>query len=108
MTRTVAVVLAVLIGIVAQLWLAYHAAFWAWVSATPNANLAVVRRNFYLCSVPCFAIFIGQLGAIWFLIALPRIRRRRRRSKGECVRCGYDLTGNTSGVCPECGVEVQA
>ena len=26
---------------------------------------------------------------------------------GHC-RCGYDLTGNTSGVCPECGVEVQA
>ena len=20
-----------------------------------------------------------------------------------CVRCGYDLTGNTSGTCPECG-----
>ena len=26
---------------------------------------------------------------------------------GHC-RCGYDLTGNTSGVCPECGIEVQA
>ena len=26
---------------------------------------------------------------------------------GHC-RCGYDLHGNTSGVCPECGVEVQA
>ena len=26
---------------------------------------------------------------------------------GHC-RCGYDLTGNTSGVCPECAVEVQA
>jgi hypothetical protein len=24
---------------------------------------------------------------------------------GHC-RCGYDLTGNTSGVCPECGAEV--
>ncbi len=27
--------------------------------------------------------------------------------RGHCRRCGYDLTGNTSGVCPECGVEVQ-
>ncbi len=26
---------------------------------------------------------------------------------GHC-RCGYDLMGNTSGTCPECGVEVQA
>lgn len=24
---------------------------------------------------------------------------------GHC-RCGYDLTGNTSGVCPECGSEI--
>jgi hypothetical protein len=23
-----------------------------------------------------------------------------------CVRCGYCLTGNTSGVCPECGTSV--
>ncbi len=31
------------------------------------------------------------------------LRRRRRRKRGECVACGYDLTGNVSGVCPECG-----
>jgi hypothetical protein len=30
-------------------------------------------------------------------------RRYRRRVAGRCVRCGYDLTGNVSGVCPECG-----
>ena len=27
----------------------------------------------------------------------------RRRRSGECTNCGYDLTGNESGVCPECG-----
>ena len=26
---------------------------------------------------------------------------------GHCP-CGYNLTGNVSGTCPECGVEVQA
>lgn len=25
-----------------------------------------------------------------------------------CIECGYDLTGNTSGRCPECGREVEA
>lgn len=30
-------------------------------------------------------------------------RRHRRRKKGHCLKCGYDLTGNISGVCPECG-----
>jgi hypothetical protein len=29
--------------------------------------------------------------------------RRRRRRTGRCHSCGYDLTGNVSGVCPECG-----
>lgn len=26
--------------------------------------------------------------------------------KGLCLSCGYDLTNNTSGVCPECGERV--
>jgi hypothetical protein len=30
-------------------------------------------------------------------------RRRARRRRGHCPGCGYDLSGNESGVCPECG-----
>ena len=29
--------------------------------------------------------------------------RDHRLPEGHCQSCGYDLTGNTSGVCPECG-----
>ncbi|UCG16986.1 MAG: hypothetical protein JSV19_02915 [Phycisphaerales bacterium] len=29
--------------------------------------------------------------------------RDRRPPKGHCQNCGYDLTGNVSGLCPECG-----
>lgn len=29
--------------------------------------------------------------------------RDRRPPKGHCQTCGYDLTGNVMGVCPECG-----
>jgi hypothetical protein len=35
-----------------------------------------------------------------------RLRRYRgiiRTERGLCPRCGYDLTGNVSGTCPECG-----
>lgn len=28
---------------------------------------------------------------------------QRRVKRGECRHCGYSLTGNVSGVCPECG-----
>ena len=32
-----------------------------------------------------------------------RVKAVLRARAGRCTRCGYDLTGNTSGVCPECG-----
>lgn len=42
---------------------------------------------------------------LWPLLALVRgpVRRAVRRRRGACLQCGYNLTGNTSGVCPECG-----
>lgn len=33
--------------------------------------------------------------------------RRRRRSLGRCEVCNYDLTGNTTGICSECGNKVE-
>ena len=33
-------------------------------------------------------------------------RDRCRIPSGHCQKCGYDLTGNVSGVCPECGEKV--
>ena len=36
------------------------------------------------------------------------LRRWRRRRMGWCLKCGYDLTGNESGTCPECGTERRA
>jgi len=47
--------------------------------------------------------------AIALLLAYPAIfvprqaRNLLRRKRGLCVKCGYNLTGNTSGICPECG-----
>lgn len=41
----------------------------------------------------------------WTLLRGP-VRRLFRRWRGRCLRCGYDLRGNESGICPECGEEV--
>lgn len=41
-----------------------------------------------------------------FLVVRGPLRRRRRARRGWCIKCGYDLTGNESGVCPECGKSV--
>ncbi len=34
------------------------------------------------------------------------LRRHRRRKRGLCLACGYNLTGNVSGACSECGVAI--
>ena len=42
----------------------------------------------------------------WFRRRLHCRLARRRHAAGECVACGYNLTGNTSGTCPECGIPI--
>lgn len=32
---------------------------------------------------------------------------RRWAAEGKCTTCGYDLTGNVSGTCPECGTKLK-
>src|SRR5437868_2850446 len=49
------------------------------------------------------AVATAMVSACW-LSAL--LCRRTRRKAGGCPRCGYNLTGNTSGVCPECGTPI--
>jgi len=53
------------------------------------------------------AIVLASLCAVGFWVTWALLRRRLRLSQrlqfGCCPNCGYNLTGNTSGVCPECG-----
>jgi hypothetical protein len=62
-----------------------------------------------VCSVPWWvAVFASALPASLWLALQARLLLilRHRRLKGMCRRCGYDLTGNTSGECSECGAPV--
>lgn len=63
-------------------------------------------RIAYTVWFPTWIIFlIATYPTIAFIRGpLRRWRRWRRRRKGLCLKCGYNLTGNESGVCPECGV----
>lgn len=55
-------------------------------------------------------ILIIPLWTVFILAAAPTAllwwRDRRTILPGHCRKCGYDLTGNASGVCPECGISV--
>lgn len=53
--------------------------------------------------------FVLAMMPLWWLTAVGgwiiwRLATRDdRRRQGRCQECGYDLTGNVSRVCPECG-----
>lgn len=57
------------------------------------------------CVIIIFPVWFAAVP--WALLAVvctAYLRWRRRRAHcAQCVRCGYNLTGNVSGVCPECG-----
>jgi len=46
---------------------------------------------------------------VWPAVLIPfvtfciQFARRPRMKAGHCTQCGYNLTGNASGTCPECG-----
>ena len=52
-----------------------------------------------LCLVLLAVLLLAVL--LWWL-------DRKKYPPGHCPRCGYNLTGNESGVCPECGRAVEA
>jgi hypothetical protein len=57
-----------------------------------------------------FTVVVAAAQAgLWIAVSISLLRYRRRllrRLRGDCLRCGYSLIGNTSGICPECGATV--
>ncbi len=47
-----------------------------------------------------FLLFAVPTACLWWL-------DRPRIPPGHCHICGYNLTGNVSGVCPECGTKIR-
>jgi hypothetical protein len=60
-----------------------------WLLIAPMLGLAAI-----VAAYPCLLFVVFGVRCL-----------RRVRAAG-CPKCGYNLTGNTSGVCPECGAEV--
>ena len=63
---------------------------------------------------PLYSFTVGAplwaiVGAILVFPAVVGARRYTHRIEvGHCPECRYDLTGNTSGVCPECGSRISS
>jgi hypothetical protein len=54
---------------------------------------------------------IVALGLLLPMVRFPGwiafIKKRREARVGTCAKCGYNLTANVSGVCPECGKPIE-
>ena len=66
-----------------------------------------VRFDSYRMPLWFLAVVFLAYPAVALTGDLRRWQRRRRERHDLCLKCGYDLTGNVSGVCPECGTEVK-
>lgn len=75
------------------------------MATKPGGRLLVIAWNAVLINL-LVAAASEEFRAFWF-----RSRRRRmarppvelRREQNRSVEFNYDLTGNVSGLCPECG-----
>ncbi len=85
--------------------------FFGGISAAVFANWAAVAMG--AVAAVLFGAFIG---ALTFQVEMTDIRLTLRRFlfehfRGEklpvCFRCGYNLTGNPTDRCPECGANVR-
>ena len=56
---------------------------------------------------PCLILAAPLWGILWAWLYVRTLNRLGPRpGLKHCFECGYDLTGNVSGICPECGGKV--
>ena len=75
-------------------------------SGTPVTYTSIVLPHW--AALTLAAILPATRARRWYASARGRLRRWGPRLPGVCRACGYDLTGNQSGVCPECGADARA
>jgi hypothetical protein len=77
-----------------------HSSFqYGWGNATATRHIV---------TIPWYPFFALTAISTWLLRAAVWCRyiNEWRLRNNYCLRCGYNLAGNVSGVCPECGTEV--
>jgi hypothetical protein len=73
------------------------------VSDRPTMTFATL----YIIPLWSIVLVTLPLPMIW-LRPMQRLRQWRRGRQGSCPTCSYNLKGNASGVCPECGSKIAA
>jgi len=75
----------------------------------PRSRFRDTSRYVEVSRIRGWALIVPHAHVAALLAVLPVVallKWWRRPGRGNCRTCGYDLTGNTSGMCPECGTAV--
>lgn len=72
-------------------------------SESPGQRFTQFRAPFW-----ALVLVTGICPGVWLARRVRAAVARRRQAAGVCAHCRFDLTGNTSGTCPECGTPVPA
>jgi hypothetical protein len=86
-----------------------HTYWWEYMHSITANSQKNHDLHFIAMNIPGgLLLAAGTLASLYPLLLILRgpIRRWERRRRGLCINCGYNLTGNESGVCPECGTGV--
>ena len=75
---------------------------YGWTSGNSGGR-GLPRCVFWEIDVPNWFVPVVLAAYPGFAFVRGPVRRWRRRKRGLCLTCGYNLEGNVSGVCPECG-----
>ncbi len=81
---------------------------WQWLEVVPRGTFHWLVAGYkstpsYVClDLPGWVPIVGLAAC-----AATLWRADHRPAEGSCRTCGYNLTGNTTGVCPECGKPIE-
>jgi hypothetical protein len=70
----------------------------------PTGEIVVFIMPFIVLVNLVFWFAIGYAATTLLIVITCR---GREYPPGYCRACGYNLTGNVSGVCPECGTKIK-
>ena len=85
----------------ARQWYGFESRKWTsksvWDPGPTAVSASVTVPDWSLLAPACVfpAVLLVRMSLRW--------RNRRRSRTGRCPNCSYSLTGNVSGICPECG-----
>jgi len=72
----------------------------------PSTGTQIPRELVRTISAPLwFIVLVAAAYPVVVFLNGP-VRRWRRLRRGRCIVCAYNLTGNTTGKCPECGTAI--